>query len=79
MNIAIYLTKDSQKNIFFIGSSMFSKQTLPNVFILTNLPTYRLNDLGFIASLWLCPACRKDFCPNPVKVAVYQDNHPSSL
>jgi hypothetical protein len=54
---------------------MFLEQTLPNVFILTNLPTYRLNDLGFITPLRLCPACRKGFCPNPVKVAVRQGHH----
>ncbi len=54
---------------------MFSKQMLPNAFILTNLPKYRLNGLGFITSLWLCAACRKGFCPNPVKVDVCQDHH----
>jgi len=75
MNISIYLTKGSQKNIFFIGNSMFSEQTLPNAFILTNLPTYRLNDLGFTTPLWLCPAFREGFCPKPVKVDVCQDHH----
>jgi len=54
---------------------MFSKQTLPNAFILTNLPTYRLNDLGSITPLWLCTAFRKGFWPNPVKVAVRQGHH----
>ena len=54
---------------------MFLEQTLPNVFILTNLPTYRLNDLGFITPLRLFPASRKGFCPNPAKVAVRQDHH----
>ena len=54
---------------------MFLEQTLPNAFILTNLPTYRLNGLGSITPLWLCPACRKGFCPNPVKVAGCQDHH----
>jgi hypothetical protein len=54
---------------------MFSELTLPNAFILTNLPTYRLNDWGFITPLWLFPASRKGFCPNPVKVAVRQDHH----
>jgi hypothetical protein len=48
---------------------------LPNAFILTNLPTYRLNDLGFITPLWLCPAFRKGFWPNPVKAAVRQGHH----
>jgi len=54
---------------------MFSKQTLPNAFILTNLPTYRYHDLGFITSLLLFPASRKGFWPNPVKVAVRQGHH----
>jgi len=54
---------------------MFSKQTLPNAFILTNLPTYRLDDSGFITPLWLFPAFREGFCPNPVKVDVCQDRH----
>ena len=54
---------------------MFLEQTLPNAFILTNLPTYRLNGLGFITPLWLFPACLKGFCPNPVKVAGCQDHH----
>ena len=54
---------------------MFLEQTLPNIFILTNLPTYRLNDLGSITPLRLCPACRKGFCPNPVKVAGCHDHH----
>ena len=54
---------------------MFSKQTLPNAFILTNLPTYRLNDLGFITPLLLFSASRKGFCPNPVKVDICQDHH----
>ncbi len=54
---------------------MFLEQMLPNAFILTNLPKYRLNDLGSITPLRLCPACREGFCPNPVKVAVRQDHH----
>jgi hypothetical protein len=55
---------------------MFLEQTLPNAFILTNLPIYRLNDLGFIAPLWLCTVFRKGFWPNPVKAAVCQGHHP---
>jgi len=54
---------------------MFLEQKLPNAFILTKLPTYRLNDLGFITPLWLCTAFRKGFWPNPVKVAVRQGHH----
>jgi len=54
---------------------MFSKQTLPNAFILTNLPTYRLNDLEFRTPLLLFSAFQKGFSPNPVKVAVCQDYH----
>ena len=54
---------------------MFLEQKLPNAFILTNLPTYRLNDLGFITPLWLCPSFRKGFWPNPVKAAVREGHH----
>ncbi|MCH8119526.1 MAG: hypothetical protein IIC00_07345 [Planctomycetes bacterium] len=31
--------------------------------------------MGFITSLWLFPAFREGFWPNPVKVAVRQDHH----